>query len=78
MAKVLTINELYKIVLKAKADGLGKRKVLLSADDEGNEYHALYYGLIPASEIFRGERFDPVAHVDEPLEALQNEYVILG
>ena len=39
MANVITVEELYKHCKAQIAQGNGKKKILLSSDDEGNEFH---------------------------------------
>ena len=47
-----TVNELLELCKQEVENGNGDRKILLSNDDEGNGYHALYYDFTPAEEIF--------------------------
>ena len=47
-----TVNELLELCQQEVENGNGDRKILLSNDDEGNGYHALYYDFTPAEEIF--------------------------
>jgi hypothetical protein len=58
-----TVNELLELCKQEIENGNGDRKILLSDDDEGNGYHALYYDFTPAEELFKddeddGEEFD--------------------
>ena len=39
--KVSTLYELCKELIK---NGHGNKTIMISSDDEGNEYHTLYYG----------------------------------
>jgi hypothetical protein len=45
MAKGITIDQLAAMCLKLSAQGLGGKQVLMSSDDEGNEYHQAWEGL---------------------------------
>ena len=44
--RAITINELYDICGTQKKKGNGNKKILISSDDEGNEYHELFYGFL--------------------------------
>ena len=71
---ILTINQLLAACQEQVAKGNGEKKILLSADEEGNEYHGMYFLFTPTEEVFTGGRFDPYLHDDVPLE----EAIILG
>lgn len=43
MRKAITVKELGQFCDKAMKDGFGDKKILITSDDEGNEYHALWY-----------------------------------
>lgn len=45
MAQGITIDQLAELCKRAQAVGLGKKMVLMSSDDEGNEYHQAWEGL---------------------------------
>ena len=45
MAKILTIDELYSILRTERTKGNGKKKIMISTDDEGNGYHPLFFGV---------------------------------
>lgn len=47
----ITIDQLAAMCLKMSAAGLGKKKVVMSSDDEGNEYHQAWEGLQDGSEL---------------------------
>ena len=51
MAKGITVDQLAKMCLKLSAQGLGGRQVLMSSDDEGNEYHQAWEGLHNGAEF---------------------------
>ena len=61
-----TVNDLLELCKQEVENGNGDRKILLSNDDEGNGYHALYYDFTPAEEIF----------VDEDGEEKSTKYVV--
>lgn len=45
MAQGITVDQLAQMCLKMSAAGLGSKMVLMSSDDEGNEYHQAWEGL---------------------------------
>ena len=51
MAQGITIDMLAKMCKKAQAAGLGSKMVLMSSDDEGNEYHQAWEGLHDGGEM---------------------------
>lgn len=57
-----TVNELLELCKQEVENGNGDRKILLSNDDEGNGYHALYYDFTEAENVFKDvdtdEEFD--------------------
>ena len=42
--KGITIDKLAELCEKQKALGNGKKLVLMTSDDEGNEYHQAWFG----------------------------------
>ena len=46
MNNPLTIKQLYYECARAIKNGNGDKFILISSDDEGNAYHALWYGLM--------------------------------
>ena len=73
MANVITVNKLAALCLEQIKSGNGDKKILLSSDDEGNEYHEMFFGFTPQEEIFGGH-FPPMARNTDPIE----EYIVLG
>ena len=79
-----TVEQLLEFCKAEKKKGNGKKKVLLSSDDEGNEYHQLFYGFTPTidkkGKNFFKESFASVCSCsinvnnDEEIK----EYIILG
>ena len=47
-----TVNELLELCKQEVENGNGDRKIFLS-NEEGNDYHALYYDFSEAEEIFK-------------------------
>lgn len=73
MAKVITIDELYSILRTERIKGNGKKKIMISSDDEGNGYHPLFFGVTPITDDFSYTLFYGV-----PFKDAKNDYVILG
>ena len=42
---VITVEQLYAELGELIKNGGGKKKILLSQDDEGNGYHQMFYGV---------------------------------
>ena len=70
----LTVDELYKELAIARKNGDGKKKILLSNDDEGNGYHLMFYSVSPAKENITYKYELPCS---VKMEELDN-YVIIG
>lgn len=51
MAKGITVDQLAKMCAKLQKQGLGGREIIMSSDDEGNEYHQAWEGLHDGSEF---------------------------
>jgi hypothetical protein len=51
MAKGITVDQLAKMCLKLSAQGLGGREIIMSSDDECNEYHQAWEGLHDGAEF---------------------------
>ena len=51
----LTVNDLLELCKKEVENGNGERKIMISCDDEGNDYHNLYYEFTPAEKLFVDE-----------------------
>ena len=49
--KGITIDQLAAMCKKQQALGNGKKEVIMTSDDEGNEYHQAWSGLVDGSEI---------------------------
>ena len=47
--------ELCKMQIQA---GNGKKKIVISDDNEGNGYHGLFYGFTPVTEDFEDDIYD--------------------
>ena len=49
--KGLTINDLTLMCLAQQRAGNGEKRILMSSDDECNEYHQAWNGLVEGSEV---------------------------
>lgn len=79
--KEITIEELSALCNAEITKGNGKKKILLSGDDEGNSYHKLYYGFTPTQEEGNPLNYFDAAYVDAPYGITDeniNDYIILG
>jgi hypothetical protein len=47
----ITVNQLAQMCLKMSAQGKGDKLVLMSSDDECNEYHQVWNGLQDGSKL---------------------------
>lgn len=75
--KSFTINDLKKEIDRQIRLGNGKKRILISSDDEGNEYHELFFLFTPAEQVFDGSFNQP----QTPYGVDENnidEYIILG
>ena len=46
----MTVNELLNECKKLKQEGFGDYQIYISSDDEGNDFHALYYSFLTDPE----------------------------
>lgn len=73
----ITINQLKKFVDRQVKLGNGNKKILLSSDDEGNEYHEMFFGFTPAEQVFDGSKYQPQAPYGVDKNNI-DKYIILG
>lgn len=79
--KELTINDLAALCKAEIKNGNGKKKILLSGDDEGNSYHGLFFGFSPTK--VEGDELDffDTAYIPKPYGVTDknvDEYILLG
>ena len=76
MAHVITVDELYKELALARKNGWGKRKIMLSNDDEGNGYHLMFFSVTDnVEDIFSS----PYMHLPYSVKKDElKDYIILG
>ena len=76
----ITVDELYKALGQARKNGFGKKKILLSNDDEGNGYHECFFAVSTDVKSFGlGESWAAgmLPYGVTPEEA-ERDYVIVG
>lgn len=78
MIRAITVKQLQKHCEAAIKNGYGDKKILISRDDEGNEYHELFFSFTPADKIFDESIYDAALPHGVTSEKAINEYIILG
>lgn len=48
--KALTVRDLYYECVRELRKGNGDKTIMISTDDEGNNYHYLWYSFLPVEE----------------------------
>ena len=76
MSEALTIEQLFNECAKQMKAGNGKRRILLSGDDEGNSYHELFFGFSECKDAIGDESYMYPYGVT-PQQA-DKEYIVLG
>ena len=76
--KVLDIDTLLALCIKEHKNGNGKRKIMISNDDEGNGYHGLFFGFTPTKEFGFGGKFAPTLPYGVNNKEAEDNYIILG
>lgn len=71
--RTITVKQLLLHCKAAVANGYGDKKILLSGDDEGNEYHELFFGFTQPEDLMSVSLPFGVT-----IEKAINEYIILG
>lgn len=54
----MTIEQLCELCKMQVQAGNGKKKIVISDDNEGNGYHGLFYGFTPVTEDFEDDIYD--------------------
>jgi|GEM_PF-2404927 len=75
-SKGLTVKELLKYSIALYEQGLGDKVVMITSDDEGNEYHTLYYQFTTDVDEIQGVIDAGIVHDDDYYEA--EDIVLLG
>jgi hypothetical protein len=76
MSEALTIEQLYHECAKQMKAGNGKRRILLSGDDEGNSFHEQFFVFSKCRYAIGYERYMYPCRVT-PQQA-DKEYIVLG
>ena len=79
--KQITINDLWKACVEERKKGNGKKKILVSSDEEGNSFNPLYYLFTPTKDPNEEQDFFDAAYIDKPCGVTDeniNDYIILG
>lgn len=71
----ITVDNLFAACKAMRAKGLGDRKILLSGDDEGNDYHEMFYTFSPD---MKGETISYGLPFGVTAEKFDKEYILLG
>lgn len=77
----ITIDVLYKLCKEQRERGNGKKKILISQDDEGNGYHGLFFGFTPTKNPDDESDFFDTACINKPLQVKEgniNDFILLG
>ncbi len=73
--KAITVEQLFAECVKQIKAGNGKRRILISTDDEGNGYHELFFG-------FSGTDFSDMEDYELPFglttEEATRDYITLA
>jgi len=77
MNTAITVDLLANFVQDMQKRGFGKKKILISTDDEGNDYHELFYGFTPDMKMMTSFEHGPF-FAGIPRETLIKDYIILG
>ena len=78
MVEAFTIEKLAKLLKNEIAKGNGKKKILLSNDDEGNGYHEMFFGVTPIDNNMAEYLDSYMLPYGVNEETVAKEYVILG
>ena len=76
--KGITIDQLYKECEKQIKAGRGNRRILISSDDEGNEYHELFFGFSPDMDFSSDPSMKSMLPYGVTPEDVDREYIVLG
>lgn len=57
----MTIEKLCELCKMQVQAGNGKKKIVISDDNEGNGYHGLFYGFTPVTEEFEDDIYDSLS-----------------
>lgn len=72
--KPMTVNQLYAAVSEQLRKGNGDKYIFIGDDDEGNGFHALFWGFLPDEDI--KDYADVLYQIDDKKDL--NKIVVLG
>ena len=75
--KTVTVNQLKVMVDNLVRGGKGEKKIMITSDDEGNEYHELFFGFTEDVENVFSDQYSPFLPAGVTREQLK-DYIILG
>lgn len=73
----LTVEDLLMLCKQQVAKGNGKKKILISVDDEGNGYHGLFYHFTDDKESITAISKFGLFH-DREVDSMLDDIIILG
>ena len=74
-SKAITVASLHRELRRQMREGNGKKKILLTSDDEGNSFHEMFYYVSKVSDCLTRDSQLPFGVTKEMAE---KDYVILG
>lgn len=72
--RALKVKDLYEIVKHEINKGNGNKTIMISSDDEGNEYHYLWYAFTSGKEMQEDDCF--MMSVDESIAPIEDTIVL--
>lgn len=76
-SKTITVDMLKKMCESMSKRGFGKKKILISNDDEGNGYHELFFSFTETGAMIKESDSYMLPHGVSHEDAVKN-YIILG
>ena len=73
--QAITVSQLLQECIKQIQKGNGKKHILISSDDEGNEYHELFFSFSPD---LKGKDIEYGLPYGVSIESFDKEYIVLG
>ena len=71
--QAITVSQLLQECIKQIQKGNGRKHIIISSDDEGNEYHELFFSFSPD---LKGKDIELPYGVTP--ESFDKEYIVLG
>ena len=73
----ITVDALYNQLAALRSSGMGKKKIMISDDDEGNGFHELFVGVNTDTEYTFSGVYPPHLPYGVSKEQAVNDYIIL-